>query len=141
MTQHPLPHAPSSSLGPDISVYGDPLNPEFLASRDQSRKCPIQLLANCANLLLVTADLLPRLRPRALAAACPANFVDAQHDRMSDHKGTRLVFNVLPSASSLIADRGYDSAWFREELKAPGHRTLHPVFSAICIAAAVILGL
>jgi putative transposase len=40
--------------------------------------------------------------------------------QMSDHKGARLVLDALPAASSLIADRGYDSAWFREELEARG---------------------
>ena len=39
---------------------------------------------------------------------------------MSDHKGARLVRDVLPPASVLIADRGYDSAWFREALAAKG---------------------
>lgn len=39
---------------------------------------------------------------------------------MSDHKGARLVLGALPPASHLIADRGYDSAWFREELEARG---------------------
>jgi len=39
---------------------------------------------------------------------------------MSDHKGARLVLDALPPALSLIADRGYDSAWFREELEARG---------------------
>ena len=39
---------------------------------------------------------------------------------MSDHKGVRLVLGALPPASHLIADRGYDSAWFREELEARG---------------------
>ena len=39
---------------------------------------------------------------------------------MSDHKGARLVLDALPPASHLIADRGYDSAWFREELEARG---------------------
>ena len=33
--------------------------------------------------------------------------------QMSDHKGARLVLDALPSANHLIADRGYDSAWFR----------------------------
>ncbi len=35
---------------------------------------------------------------------------------MSDHRGARLVLSVLPSGSSLIADRGYDSNWFRKAL-------------------------
>ena len=39
---------------------------------------------------------------------------------MSDHKGARLVLDALPAASHLIADRGYDSAWFRAELEARG---------------------
>ena len=39
---------------------------------------------------------------------------------MSDHKGARLVLDVLPPASSLIADRGYDSTWFRKALAARG---------------------
>lgn len=38
--------------------------------------------------------------------------------QMSDHKGARLVLDALPPAYHLIADRGYDSAWFREELEA-----------------------
>ena len=39
---------------------------------------------------------------------------------MSDHRGARLVLDALPTASQLIADRGYDSTWFREELEARG---------------------
>jgi transposase len=39
---------------------------------------------------------------------------------MSDHKGARLVLNALPPAGHLIADRGYDSTWFRDELEARG---------------------
>jgi transposase len=35
---------------------------------------------------------------------------------MSDHKGARLVLEALPSGSTLIADRGYDSNWFRDAL-------------------------
>ncbi|MFG1182945.1 IS5 family transposase [Xanthobacter sp. DSM 14520] len=40
--------------------------------------------------------------------------------QMSDHKGARLVLDALPPAKSLIADRGYDSAWFRGALAAKG---------------------
>ncbi len=40
--------------------------------------------------------------------------------QMSDHKGARLVLDALPPARSLIADRGYDSAWFRDALAAKG---------------------
>ena len=39
---------------------------------------------------------------------------------MSDHKGARLVLEALPPAATLIADRGYDSRWFREALRAKG---------------------
>lgn len=39
---------------------------------------------------------------------------------MSDHKGARLVLNALPPSAHMIADRGYDSTWFREELEARG---------------------
>ena len=35
---------------------------------------------------------------------------------MSDHKGARLMLGALPTASSLIADKGYDSNWFRQAL-------------------------
>jgi len=35
---------------------------------------------------------------------------------MSDHKGARFILDALPEAASLIADRGYDSNWFRKAL-------------------------
>ena len=37
--------------------------------------------------------------------------------QMSDHKGARLMLGVLPKAKTLIADRGYDSNWFRKALQ------------------------
>lgn len=40
--------------------------------------------------------------------------------QMSDHRGARLVLDALPAATVLIADRGYDSRWFREVLTARG---------------------
>lgn len=40
--------------------------------------------------------------------------------QMSDHKGARLMFDVLPEAKALIADKGYDSDAFREALMARG---------------------
>ena len=46
--------------------------------------------------------------------------------QMSDHKGARLVLDALPQADHLIADRGYDSAWFREELQARGIKPCIP---------------
>lgn len=38
----------------------------------------------------------------------------------SDHTGARIVLGALPTAESLIADRGYDSNWFREALAERG---------------------
>lgn len=40
--------------------------------------------------------------------------------QMSDHKGARLLLDRLPAADVLIADRGYDSNWFREALSEKG---------------------
>ena len=39
---------------------------------------------------------------------------------MSDHKGAHLMLGALPPAKALIADRGYDSAPFRQALAAKG---------------------
>ena len=33
--------------------------------------------------------------------------------QMSDDKGAALMLDALPSARTLIADRGYDANWFR----------------------------
>ena len=40
--------------------------------------------------------------------------------QMSDHKGARPMLGALPRAKTLIADRGYDSNFFRAALKAGG---------------------
>ncbi len=40
--------------------------------------------------------------------------------QMSDYKGAALMFDALPKASALIADRGYDGDWFRQALAARG---------------------
>jgi transposase len=40
--------------------------------------------------------------------------------QMSDHRCARLVLNALPAAAALIADRGYDSNWFRLALSERG---------------------
>jgi DDE family transposase len=42
--------------------------------------------------------------------------------QMSDHKGAgaRLMLDALPKAKALIADRGYDSNWFRNALYSRG---------------------
>jgi len=40
--------------------------------------------------------------------------------QVSDHKGAAMVLDALPNASYLIADRGYDSAWFRQALSDRG---------------------
>ena len=39
---------------------------------------------------------------------------------MNDHKGAHLMLDVLPPASELIGDRGYDSNYFRAALKDRG---------------------
>ena len=44
--------------------------------------------------------------------------------QMSDHKGARLVLGALLVGSTLIADRGYDSNWFREVPAEGGHQAL-----------------
>ncbi len=46
--------------------------------------------------------------------------------QMSDHKGARLMFDVLPEAKALIADKGYDSDAFREALTARGTKPCIP---------------
>ncbi|WP_156585765.1 transposase [Ensifer sp. Root31] len=35
---------------------------------------------------------------------------------MSDYKGAALMFQALPNAKSLLADKGYDADWFRDAL-------------------------
>ena len=40
--------------------------------------------------------------------------------QVSDHKGAAMLLEHLPRASHLIADRGYDSAWFRQALTDKG---------------------
>jgi transposase len=40
--------------------------------------------------------------------------------QMSDHKGARLILDALPSAKTLIADRGYDGTPFRDALQKKG---------------------
>ena len=36
--------------------------------------------------------------------------------QVSDYRGAAIVLPVLPDADTLIADRGYDSDWFRHAL-------------------------
>lgn len=38
----------------------------------------------------------------------------------SDYKGAALLLDQLPKAKDLLADRGYDSDWFRAALEAKG---------------------
>lgn len=40
--------------------------------------------------------------------------------QMSDHRGAGLLLDALPPADSLLADKGYDSNWFRQALLAKG---------------------
>ena len=46
--------------------------------------------------------------------------------QMSDHKGARIMLGVLPKAKTLIADKGYDSDWFRDALKERGTKPCIP---------------
>ena len=39
---------------------------------------------------------------------------------MSDHRGAQLLFDVIPDAKALLADKGYDSNALRELLKLRG---------------------
>ncbi len=40
--------------------------------------------------------------------------------QMSDHKGAFLLFSALPQAKELLADKDYDSDWFRAALAEHG---------------------
>lgn len=40
--------------------------------------------------------------------------------QMSDYKGAALMFDALPKARAMIADKGYDGDWFRQALIARG---------------------
>jgi transposase len=46
--------------------------------------------------------------------------------QMSDHKGARLILDALPPAKLLLADRGYDSNWFRDALARKGCKPCIP---------------
>jgi hypothetical protein len=45
---------------------------------------------------------------------------------MSDYKGARMLLPSLPKAKALVANRGYDAAWFRVALQAKGIRPCMP---------------
>ena len=38
----------------------------------------------------------------------------------SDYKGAAILLDKLPAAKEILADRGYDSDWFRDALRAKG---------------------
>ena len=40
--------------------------------------------------------------------------------QVSDYRGARAMLTALPDAEALIADRGYDSNWYREALADKG---------------------
>jgi transposase len=46
--------------------------------------------------------------------------------QMSDYKGAALMFDALPAASELIADKGYDADWFRQALADRGTQACIP---------------
>jgi len=39
---------------------------------------------------------------------------------MSDYKGAALMFDAIPNAKTLLADKGYDADWFRGALTSRG---------------------
>ena len=43
--------------------------------------------------------------------------------QMSDYKGAALMFDAIPDARTMLADKGYDADWFRAALK---HRGIVP---------------
>ncbi len=46
--------------------------------------------------------------------------------QMSDHLGAKLLYPAMPSAQTLIGDKGYDSDEFRAALKAKGIKPCIP---------------
>ena len=40
--------------------------------------------------------------------------------QMSDYKGAALMFDAIPDAGTMLADKGYDADWFRTALKQRG---------------------
>jgi len=79
--------------------------------------------------------------------------------QVSDYRGAATMLPSLPDADMLIADKGYDSDWFREALASLGiermfgrlkdwrriatryDRCAHAFMSAIAIAATIIFWL
>ncbi len=59
-----------------------------------------------------------------LHAVCDANgkplILLLGEGQMSDHTGARHILDALSPAKTLLADRGYDSNWFREGLAEKG---------------------
>ncbi len=45
--------------------------------------------------------------------------------QLNDHVGARLMFDAMPRAKVLIADKGYDSDDFREALEECGGNSMH----------------
>ena len=46
--------------------------------------------------------------------------IRSYYGQMSDHKGALLLFPALPAAKELLANKGYDSDWFRAALAGRG---------------------
>jgi transposase len=49
--------------------------------------------------------------------------------QVSDYRGAATMLSVLPPASVLIADRGYDADWFRQALRGQGIKPCIPARS------------
>ena len=46
--------------------------------------------------------------------------------QMSDHIGAKLLYPLLPEATTLIADKGYDSTSIRELIQSKGSKVVIP---------------
>jgi transposase len=64
-------------------------------------------------------------QPAAPEVRCAGNLVKRSprgnsEGQVSDYRGAAAMLTALPDANMLIADKGYDSDWFREALESLG---------------------
>jgi Transposase DDE domain len=52
--------------------------------------------------------------------------------QMSDHNGARLILDALPPAKARLADRRYDSNWFRDALTKRGRKPCEQQMFGAC---------